>query len=57
MVVSRCGMWELNFGPLEDQPVLSTTEPSLQYSPSADISPGRMLCGSEDSAPPTVHTH
>jgi hypothetical protein len=25
-----CGWWELNSGPLEEQPVLLTTEPSLQ---------------------------
>ena len=25
-----CGCWELNSGPLEDQPVLLTSEPSLQ---------------------------
>ena len=25
-----CGCWELNLGPLEEQPVLLTTEPSLQ---------------------------
>jgi hypothetical protein len=25
-----CGCWELNLGPLEEQSVLSTTEPSLQ---------------------------
>ena len=25
-----CGCWELNPGPLEEQSVLSTTEPSLQ---------------------------
>jgi hypothetical protein len=25
-----CGCWELNPGPLEEQPVLSTAEPSLQ---------------------------
>jgi len=25
-----CGFWELNSGPLEEQPVLLTTEPSLQ---------------------------
>ena len=25
-----CGRWELNSGPLEDQSVLLTTEPSLQ---------------------------
>jgi hypothetical protein len=25
-----CGCWELNPGPLEEQPVLVTTEPSLQ---------------------------
>jgi len=25
-----CGCWELNPGPLEEQPVLITTEPSLQ---------------------------
>jgi len=25
-----CGGWELNSGPLEDQPVLLTSEPSLQ---------------------------
>jgi hypothetical protein len=25
-----CGCWELNLGPLEELPVLSTTEPSLQ---------------------------
>ena len=25
-----CGCWELNSGPLEEQPVLSTVEPSLQ---------------------------
>ena len=25
-----CGCWELNVGPLEEQPVLLTTEPSLQ---------------------------
>ena len=24
-----CGCWELNSGPLEEQPVLLTTEPSL----------------------------
>jgi hypothetical protein len=31
MVVSHpCGCWELNSGPLEEQPVLLTTEPSLQ---------------------------
>jgi hypothetical protein len=24
-----CGCWELNSGPLEDEPVLLTTEPSL----------------------------
>ena len=24
-----CGCWELNPGPLEEQPVLLTTEPSL----------------------------
>ena len=27
---SPCGCWELNSGPLEEQPVLLTTEPSLQ---------------------------
>jgi hypothetical protein len=27
---SPCGSWELNPGPLEKQPVLLTTEPSLQ---------------------------
>jgi hypothetical protein len=26
---SSCGFWELSSGPLEDQPVLLTTEPSL----------------------------
>ena len=26
-----CGCWELNPGPLEDQPVLSIAEPSLQH--------------------------
>ena len=25
-----CGCWEMNTGPLEEQPVLLTTEPSLQ---------------------------
>ena len=25
-----CGCWELNSGPLEEQPVLLTAEPSLQ---------------------------
>ena len=25
-----CGRWELNLGPLEKQPVLLTTKPSLQ---------------------------
>ena len=25
-----CGCWELNLGPLEEQSVLLTTEPSLQ---------------------------
>jgi hypothetical protein len=25
-----CGCWELSLGPLEDQPVPLTTEPSLQ---------------------------
>ena len=25
-----CGCWELNLDPLEEQPVLLTTEPSLQ---------------------------
>ena len=25
-----CGCWELNSGPLEEQPVLLTSEPSLQ---------------------------
>ena len=25
-----CGCWELNLGPLKDQPVLLTPEPSLQ---------------------------
>ena len=25
-----CGCWELNLGPLEEQPVLLTTEPPLQ---------------------------
>ena len=25
-----CGFWDLNLGPLEEQPVLLTTEPSLQ---------------------------
>ena len=25
-----CGFWELNSGPLEEQPVFLTTEPSLQ---------------------------
>ena len=25
-----CGFWVLNSGPLEEQPVLLTTEPSLQ---------------------------
>ena len=25
-----CGCWELNSGPLEEQPVLFTAEPSLQ---------------------------
>jgi hypothetical protein len=25
-----CGCWELNLGPLQEQPVLLTTEPSLQ---------------------------
>jgi len=29
-----CGCWELNSGPLEEQPVLLTTEPSLQPLPS-----------------------
>jgi len=29
-----CGCWELNSGPLEEQPVLLTTEPSLQPCPS-----------------------
>ena len=27
-----CGCWELNSGPLEEQPVLLTSEPSLQPS-------------------------
>ena len=26
----QCDCWELNSGPLKDQPVLLTTEPSLQ---------------------------
>jgi hypothetical protein len=26
-----CGCWELNSGPLEDQPILLTAESSLQY--------------------------
>ena len=26
----QCGCWELNSGPLEEQEMLSTTEPSLQ---------------------------
>jgi hypothetical protein len=26
----QCGYWELNSGPLEEQSVLSTAEPSLQ---------------------------
>ena len=30
--VPPCGCWELNSGPLEGQPVLLTTEPSLQPS-------------------------
>jgi hypothetical protein len=25
-----CGFWELNSGPLEEQPILLTDEPSLQ---------------------------
>ena len=28
-----CGCWELNSGPLEEQPVLLTAEPSLQPHP------------------------
>ena len=28
-----CGYWELNSGPLEEQAVLLTTEPSLQPQP------------------------
>jgi hypothetical protein len=32
-----CGCWELNSGPLEEQPMLLTTEPSL---PSARFSKG-----------------
>jgi hypothetical protein len=28
-----CGCWELNSGPLEEQPVLLTTQPSLQPLP------------------------
>jgi hypothetical protein len=28
------GCWESNLGPLEEQPVLSTTEPSLHPTPS-----------------------
>ena len=28
-----CGCWELNSGPLEEQSVLLTTEPSLQLHP------------------------
>ena len=27
---SSCGYWELNSGPLEEQPVLLTSDPSLQ---------------------------
>ena len=27
--VGMCGCWELNLGPLEEKPVLLTTEPSL----------------------------
>ena len=27
---TRCGCWELNSGPLEEQAMLLTTEPSLQ---------------------------
>jgi hypothetical protein len=27
----QCGCWELNSGPLEEQPVLLTAEPSLQH--------------------------
>jgi hypothetical protein len=33
---SPCGCWELNSGPLEEQSVLLTTEPSLQPSPPPD---------------------
>jgi hypothetical protein len=32
-----CGCWELNSGPLEEQSVLLTTEPSLQPSSSSSF--------------------
>jgi hypothetical protein len=32
-----CGCWELNLNPLEEQPVLLTTESSLQHSTGAHI--------------------
>ena len=33
-----CGCWELNLGPLEEQAVLLTTEPSLQSPTTAQFS-------------------
>jgi len=36
-----CGCWELNPGPLEEQPVFLTTEPSLQPSSISFLRQGR----------------
>ena len=38
-----CGCWELNPGPLQEQPVLVPAEPSLQPSPPALLRQGLSL--------------
>jgi hypothetical protein len=50
-----CGCWELNPGPLEEQPVLLTTEPSLQ--PEATFSIPTKIVGLAVLISPTSRRH
>ncbi|XP_076403139.1 uncharacterized protein LOC143267692 [Peromyscus maniculatus bairdii] len=47
-----CGSWELNSGPLEEQPVLSTAEPSLQpMGPRTELRRARLAASAFSPAP------
>ena len=52
-----CGCWELNSGPLEEQAILLTTEPSLQPPLTAlveDLGSVPNTCGSHSSIIPVL---